>query len=98
MNLKSVKSNNLDYEITKISTFEKIDISMMNNYIDNNRLIKINKILSNESLFERIKNQLLYIKNVGALLRLFGFKNEVLTALHEYYVIKSIEKGLKYDS
>ena len=44
MNLKSVKSNKLDYEITKISTFEQIDISMMNNYIDNNRLIKINKI------------------------------------------------------
>jgi len=70
----------------------------MNNYIDNNRLIKINKILSNESLFERIKNQLLYIKILGTLLRLFGFKNEVLSALHEYYVIKSIENGLKYDS
>ena len=98
MNLKSVKCNKLDYEITKISTFEQIDISIMNNYIDNNRLIKINKILSNESLFERIKNQLLYIRNVGVFLKLFGFKNEVLSALHEYYVIKSIEKGLKYDS
>ena len=88
----------LDYEITKKSTFEQIDVSMMKNYIDNNRLIKINNILSNESLFERIKNQLLYIKILGTLLRLFGFKNEVLSALHEYYVIKSIENGLKYDS
>ena len=98
MNLKSVKSNKLDYEIGQNANLEKIDINLMKNYIDEKRLIELNKILSGMSIFERIKNQLLYVRKVGGVLRLLGFKNEFLNALHEYYVIKAIEKGLKYDS
>jgi len=44
-----------------------------------------------------LKNQLLYIPKIGGLLRRLGFKNEFLKALYEYYVIKAIEKGLKYE-
>jgi len=98
MGLKSVKSNKLDYEIQKNVKFELIDVDLMSKYIDKNRLIEINKILNNMGFFEKIKNELLYIRKIGGLLRLFGFKNEVLKALYEYYVIKAIEKGLKYES
>ena len=95
MNLKSNKSNKLDYEIGKNANFEMIDIDLMKEYIDKNRLVEINNILSNMSIFEKIKNQLLFIPKIGGVLRLFGLKNEFLNALHEYYVVKAIEKGLK---
>ena len=97
MNLESVKSNKLDYEIARKSNLEPIDVEIMKQYIDETRIVEINKILSNFSIFEKVKNQLLYIRKVGGLLRLFGFKNEFLNALHEYYIIKAIEKGLKND-
>ena len=43
-------------------------------------------------------NQLLNIPKIGGLLVRLGFKNKLLKALDEYYVIKAIEKGLKYES
>jgi len=98
MNLKSTKSNKLDYEIGQNGKLEDIDIELMKDYIDEKRLLDINKIISHITLYEKIKNQILYIRKVGKVLKLLGFKNEFLNALHEYYVIKSIEKGLKYDS
>jgi len=98
MNLKSVKSNKLDYEIAKNIDFELININIMKKYIKQSRLIEINNILSKLSIFETIKNQLLYIPKVGGVLRRLGFKNEFLNALYGYYVIKAIEKGLKYES
>ena len=97
MNLESVKSNKLDYEIARKSNLEPIDVEIMKQYINETRIVEINKILSNFSIFEKVKNQLLYMRKVGGLLRLFGFKNEFLNALHEYYIIKAIEKGLKND-
>jgi len=97
MNLQSIKSNKLNYEIGKNSKLEKIDVDLMKNYIDRKRLVKINKILSNISIFEEIKNYFLFIRKVGGVLRLLGLKNEFLRALNEYYIIKSIEKGLKYE-
>lgn len=98
MNLKSVKSNKLDYEIAKNVDFELIDINIMKKHIKQSRLIEINNILSNLSIFETIKNQLLYIPKVGGVLRRLGFKNKFLNALYGYYLIKAIEKGLKYES
>ena len=97
MGLESVKSNKLDYEIAKKASFEPVDVELMQRYILKKRLEEINKLLSNLSGFEAIKNQLLYIPKVGGVLRRLGFKNEFLKALHEYYVIKAIEKGLKYE-
>lgn len=98
MNLKSIKNNKLDYEIAKHEIFELIDVEMMKRYIHERRLHEINTILSKLSPFEKVKNQLLYLRKVGRLLRMLGFRNEYLKALHEYYLIKAIEKGLKYDT
>lgn len=98
MGLISVKSNKLDYEIAKNAKFEPIDIELLGKYISKDRLVRINKLLSGMSSFEAIKNQLLYIPKVGGVLRRLGFKNEFLKALYEYYVLKAIEKGLKYES
>ena len=95
MNLKSTKSNKLDYEIAQHAKLEKIDIELMGEYVNERRLNEINKALSSLTLFEKIKNQLLYVPKIGGVLRRLGFKNEYLKALYEYYVIKSIEKGLK---
>jgi len=96
MDLKSVKSNKLDYEIAKNAKLEKIDIDVMKKYICKKRLIEINKILSKISFYEKIKNQLLYIPKVSGILRRLGFKNKYLEVLNNYYIIKSIEKSLKY--
>ena len=98
MNLKSTKSNKLDYEIGQNGKLEDIDIELMKDYIDEKRLLDINKIISHLTLYEKIKNQILYIRKVGGFLKLLGFKNEFLNALHEYYVIKAIEKGFKNES
>jgi hypothetical protein len=98
MNLKSTKGNKLDYEIAQHAKLEEIDIELMGEYIDERRLNEINKILSSLTSFEKIKNQLLYVRKVGGVLRRLGFKNNFLNALYEYYVIKAIEKGLKSES
>jgi hypothetical protein len=50
------------------------------------------------NIYEYIKNQILFIPKVGGVLRLLGFRNHYLKAIQEYYVIRSIERGLKYDS
>ena len=96
--VKSIKNNKLDYEIAQHEIFELIDVEMMKRYIHERRLHEINTILSKLSPFEKVKNQLLYLRKVGRLLRKLGFRNEYLKALHEYYLIKAIEKGLKYDT
>jgi len=95
MNLKSVRTNRLDYEIARKAKFEPIDIELLSKFIKKERIIEINKLLENISSYELIKNELLYIPKIGGVLRRLGFKNEYLKALYEWYVIKAIEKGLK---
>ena len=95
MSFKSTKDNKLNYETAQHAKLEKIDIELMGEYVNEGRLNEINKILSSLTPFEKIKNQLLYVPKIGGVLRRLGFKNEYLKALYEYYVIKSIEKGLK---
>jgi hypothetical protein len=94
MNLKSSKVNKLDYEAARKSPPEPLNVSLMTPYVKKSRLIEINKTLSKQDLFDSIKNQLLFVPKVGGLLRRLGFKNNFLIALNEYYVIKSVEKGL----
>lgn len=96
MNLKSSKVNKLDYEVAQKSPPEPLNVGLMTPYVKKSRLIEINKTLSNQGLFDSIKNQLLFVPKVGGLLSLLGFKNNFLIALNEYYVIKSVEKGLSY--
>ena len=98
MNLKSTKSNKLDYEIAQHAKLEKIDVEIMKNYIDVKRLLEINKTLSSITAFEKIRNLLLYTPKIGGALKRLGFKHKYLKALYDYYVIKAIEKGLKNES
>ncbi len=94
-NLWSVKSNELNYETGRIAELEKININLMKNYVNETKLIEINKTLSKLSIYERLKNQLLYIPKLNDILYLLGYKNNFLDALHGYYIIKTIEKSLK---
>jgi hypothetical protein len=97
MNLKSDKSNRLGYEVAKNSNLEPLDVELLSKFIEKKRLIEINRYLEGISVYEYLKNELLFIPKIGGLLRRLGFKNEFLKALDEYYVIKAIEKGLKYE-
>jgi hypothetical protein len=98
MNLISTKSNKLDYAIAQHAQFDHIDIELMKEYFDEKRIKEINNILANLSPFNKVINQLLYVRKVGGLLRKIGFKNEYMKALNEYYVLKAMEKGLKDES
>lgn len=95
MNLKSSKINKLDYEISKNANLDLIDVKLMSKYIDVKRLEKINRILTKINIFERTLIKFLDINKVSGLLKRLGFRNEYLKSLHEYYVIKAVEKGLK---
>jgi hypothetical protein len=96
MNLKSSKVNKLDYEVARKSPLEPLNVGLMTPYVKKSRLIEINKTLSNQGLFDSVKNQLLFVPKAARLLSLLGFKNNFLIALNEYNVIKSVEKGLSY--
>ena len=96
MNLKSDKSNMLDYEIAQSNYLEPIDTEMMKRFIEVEKLIEINRLLSRITFFESIKNQLLVTPKIGGILRRLGFKSNFLKTLSEYYIIKAIEMGLKY--
>lgn len=98
MNLKSSKSNRLNFEIAKKNSLEPINIELMSEFVNNSRLRQINKVLSNQDVFSRFKDQLLFTPMIGRILGRLGFKNEFLKALNEYYVIKSFEKGLSNES
>ncbi len=97
MNLNSISSNKLDYEVAKKTKFEPLDVSVLSLYVTEDKLININKLITKGSVLETIKNELLYIPKVSRVLRIFGFKNNVLKAIYEYYVLKTLEKALKYE-
>jgi hypothetical protein len=84
--------------VARKSPLEPLNVGLMTPYVKKSRLIEINKTLSSQGLFDSVKNQLLFVRKVGGLLSLLGFKNNFLIALNEYYVIKSVEKGLSYDN
>jgi hypothetical protein len=96
MGLKSNKSNNLNYEITQTSNLEPINVELMKHYIDERRLIEINRVLSKLTRYEAIKHYLLSLYKIGGALRRLGVKG-YLNTLYDYYVIKVIEKGLTYN-
>lgn len=97
MNLKSSESNKLDYEIARESRLPPLDVELLREHIKESKLVEINAILasSKPSFLQSIVDQLYYTPKIRGILRLFGFKKtKLLQALHEYYVLKSIEKGL----
>ena len=96
MNLKSDKSNMLNYEIARSDYLEPIDTKMMKMFIKVEKLIEINTLLDKLTFFESLKNQLLVIPKIGGILRMLGFKSNYLKTLNEYYIVKAIEMGLKH--
>lgn len=98
MNLRSNRSNSLDYEIAKNTYFEMIDISLMKKYIKEDELVAINSKLKKFSVFDKFKNKFLLVPKIGWALKRLGFENVNLKYLCEYYIIKDIEKSIKYES
>ncbi len=95
MKLKSQISNQLSYTAAQNTHFTSIDIEKMKFIIDANKLLEINNtLITPPSKIDTVMNELLAIPKVGGVLRLIGFKNKLLKAVYEYYVVKSIEKCL----
>ncbi|MFA5986234.1 MAG: hypothetical protein WC819_02715 [Parcubacteria group bacterium] len=95
MDLKSDKNNDLNYEVARKTRFEPIDADKMKKYIDENRLVQINKLLDNTNLYQSLQNKLLHVPKIRGVLQLCGVKNKFLRALYDYCVVKAIEKGIK---
>jgi hypothetical protein len=96
MDLKSSKTNNLDYEVAHRNKPEPLNVDLLSKYVKKSHLIKINTIIHNQTFFSRVKDQILFVPKLGSLLKRMGFRNEFLNALNEYYVIKTIEIGLNH--
>lgn len=94
MHLNSSRSNRLNDEIVKNTKFEILDEAILSPYVSQQRIAYINRILSKPGFLESVKNYLLYVPKVGGLMRRLGCENKVLKALYEYYVLKTMEKGL----
>jgi hypothetical protein len=97
MKLKVDKRNSLDYSVAIKSSFDPIDVNLMSKYFYYERLIDINRILKERNFFETIVDNLLFIPKIRGILRIIGFDNTLLRALYDYYIIKAVEKGLKYE-
>ena len=96
MNLKSKKTNKLDYKVGLNSKFEPIDVVLVSAYFSVDRMEEINQLLKiGPNLFERIINEVLSIPKFGGVLRRLGFVNKYLRAQYDYKVIKAFEMGLK---
>ncbi len=97
MKISFSRSNKLDYEVAWRSKLEPLAITLLGSFFSTQKMKKINKNLFKKNSIEHLKNMLLDIPKVGGVLRLLGIRNEFLKALYEYYVIKTVEKGLKYE-
>lgn len=95
MDLRSVKKNKLDYIMAKKAHFEPIDAEKMSAYFDKRRIRNINRILSERSFFEKIRDELCYLPKIGELMQSLRLNNVLRRAMYDYYVIKAIEKSLK---
>lgn len=99
MDLKIDKTNMLDYDSSKNYCFEPINIKLMQKYINEDYLKKINYKLSHRSFIDNITKKMLSIRYIGGALRKVKIKNNMLESLHSWYIIKLIEmvlKGNKY--
>jgi len=100
--LKSIRSNRLDAEVLKGARLEPLNVEVLAEYVSAHRVDEINKILtiytsgklSMQKVFLNAVSYCLTISKVGGLLRKLGFKNRVLLALYQYYVLKAVEKGI----
>lgn len=97
MGLRSSRTNKLNYIIGKKTDFEPLDTNLLSSYAKIDRIQEINETLNRETGLQQLINELLYVPKISGVLRRLGFKNKFLIALNEYYVLKALEKGLKYE-
>jgi len=97
MNLKSNRNNSLIASIMEDVEFEDLNIEILGKYFNIERLKEINYLLKEKPNHKSIKNRLLGVPKVGGVLRLIGLNNPNIKAIHEYYIYKSIEKGLSIE-
>lgn len=102
MNLKVRKDSQLDYVVAKKYIekykFEPLDLKLLKTFFDEERIIQINDTLNNITLFTEVINKLMNIRKIGGVLRRIGVQNKFIRALYDYFVLKAIEKVLKYVS
>lgn len=95
MDLRVDKSNSLNFESLKNVILNPIDINIMEKYVNQKYLEKININLNKINTVDEIINYLFRYKYIRGICKILKIKNRSLDYLHSYYVIKSIEKSLK---
>jgi len=90
-------SNTLDYNLTLNNQLDLINVDVMADFIEKERLLEINKRLCKIGIGKKIKNEILNLPKVSGLLKKVRITNDYLTSLlYEYFIIKAIEKSITY--
>ena len=97
MDLGGDPINQLDYAIGIKARLDPIDVESVKRYINKSRLLEINQRLKKRSSLNDFKNQLLFRRRIGSILRRLGMRNDFLRALQEYYVIETLQKSIEYE-
>lgn len=103
MNLKKDNSNSLNYQAYLAHIFEKLDVELLCKYFNKKYLEDINeKMLGKPSRLKlnlnKLNNHLIATKYIRSVLRLLGITYSNLKDIlivFPYYVINTIERGLK---
>lgn len=94
--LKFKSENSLDSNIAKIANLEVLDTKILEPYVDPKHLIHINNVLIKWKNYYYYKNVLFKYSLFQFIFRKLSIKNEYKTYLNEYFVIKVLERSLKY--
>ncbi|MDK2892490.1 hypothetical protein [Methanohalophilus sp.] len=100
MNLKSVRSNDLNFEVSKNTKFEPINAELMEDFVDSDYVKEINLHLKNCCKSDDLKHLIFMIFNnkyIRFALGKIGLKDDYLEYLSAYYVIRAVEMGLEYE-
>jgi len=93
-NLKSSRSNNLNYQAMILNPLEPLDVSLLSGLFAKEYLLWINKHIVVTS-FSKIRSRILEIRKIGSFLRLMSFKNNNIEAYFAYLCLKPIENCIK---
>jgi hypothetical protein len=95
---KPETSHHLDYYIAREKIFDPIKKEVIGHLVKPSKIAEINNLLNNKYNFNKFIAWCLHVPKLGGLLKRLGFKNKYLKALHEYYILKAIEKAISYDT
>lgn len=94
MNLKSNKSNSLDFDVAIKSSMEQVDSGLFSDVVDDELIEKINGALSGPSFKDVIIYRLLMTPKVSRLMRMAGARSTYLEFINYSLVLKSVQMGL----